>query len=63
MLDNRRIKAFAGFVKKYGEDKLLECLGRNEKAGVVYHYPGKLTGDYDVPQTEEGIIQMILNGK
>ena len=25
------------FVKKYGEEKLLDCLERNEKNGVVYH--------------------------
>ena len=63
MLDNKRIRAFAGFVKKYGEEYLLDCLAKNEKAGVVYHNPGELTGDYDIPGTEEGIVQMILNGK
>lgn len=63
MLDNKRIRAFAAFVKEYGEEYLLDCLAKNEKAGVVYHNPGELTGDYDIPETEEGIFQMILDGK
>lgn len=63
MLDKKKIRAFARFVKEYGEDCMLDCLGKNEKAGIVYHYPGGYTGDYDIPDTEDGIIQMILNGK
>jgi hypothetical protein len=63
MLDNIRIRTFAKFIKEYGEEKLLECLERNENAGVIYHYPGKLNGDYDIPETEDGIIGVILHGK
>jgi hypothetical protein len=63
MLDKVRVRAFASFVKRYGEETLLNCLEKNEHSGIVYHHPGKLTGDYDVPQTEEGIIHMILTGK
>jgi hypothetical protein len=38
-------------------------LERNEMAGLVYHYEGQLTGDYDSPETEEGIWELILRGK
>lgn len=63
MLDEVRIRAFARFAKEFGPEKLLDCLEMNEKSGIVYHYPGKLTGDYDKYETEERIIEMILNGK
>lgn len=62
-LDKIRIRTFSRFIKEYGEEKLINCLERNEKAGMVYHYSGKLIGDYDTPQTEEGIVELILNGK
>ncbi len=62
MLDKIRIRAFARFIKKNSTEQLLDCLERNEKEGIAYHYPGKLTGDYDIPETEEGIINMILSG-
>ena len=57
-----RIRAFARFIKKYGTDFLLQCLEKNERDGMIYHYPGKFTGDYDIPKTEDEIIDMILNG-
>jgi hypothetical protein len=62
MLDKLRVRAFARFIAQYGHDKLLECLEKNEKAGIVYHHPGKLTGDYDQSSTEAGIIRFILDG-
>ena len=34
------------FVKRYGEEELLNCLERNDKNGVVYHRDG-INGDYD----------------
>ena len=63
MLDKIRIRAFARFIKEYGEDELLNCLERNEKNGVIYHHEGKLTGDYDKYDTEQEIINMIRRGK
>lgn len=63
MLDNVRICSFAKFISQYGENKLLECLEKNEKVGIVYHYSGQLVGDYDLPKTEEEIVQLILLGK
>jgi hypothetical protein len=63
MLDKPRVRAFAKFISQYGEQKLMECLETNEKAGIAYHYDGQLVGDYDKFQTEEEIINFILHGK
>ena len=62
MLDNPRIRAFATFVRDHGVNALLDCLERNEQAGIRYHYPGKIVGDYDAPGTRDGIYEMIEHG-
>jgi len=62
MLDKTRVRAFAGFIKRYGEEEMLSCLERNEKDGIVYHCENQLTGDYDKPQSEEEIISLIKFG-
>ncbi|NLI22913.1 MAG: DUF3795 domain-containing protein [Clostridiales bacterium] len=60
----RKIKprGFRLFVKRYGTEKLLDCLERNEREGVVYHRIG-LVGDYDDFTDEEALIDFILTGK
>lgn len=63
MFDSLRIRTFVRFIQQYGEEKLLECLKRNEQQGVVYHYPNKLIGDYDQFSTETELINFLLNGK
>ena len=63
MLDKPRIQAFASFIKVRGEEFLLDCLEQNERADIRYHHPGKLTGDYDAPETEEEIFHMIEFGQ
>ncbi len=63
MFDKVRVRTFAKFIAEQGEEKLMQFLERNEKAGVIYHYEGKLIGDYDVPKTEEEIYRLILFGK
>jgi hypothetical protein len=63
MLDKLRVRAFASFIKQHGEEMILDCLEKNERAGVRYHHSGKLTGDYDVPETEAGIFQVLLFGR
>lgn len=62
MQKNRRILTFAKFAKVHGVARLLECLERNRWAGVVYHQPGGLTGDYDL-ETEEEIMRLLEKGK
>jgi hypothetical protein len=63
MLDKLRVRTFIKFIAEYGEEKFMDCLERNEKNGVVYHYDGQLIGDYDIPTTEGEIKKMILFGK
>lgn len=53
---------FTLFVKRYGEDVLLDCLERNEKNGVVYHREG-IVGDYDDFSDVEALIAFIQTGK
>lgn len=62
MLDKLRIRAFARFIKENSEKELLCCLERNERNGVVYHYTGQLTGEYDRFETQEEILQFIKQG-
>lgn len=62
MLEKPRIKAFAEYMKQYGEQDLIAALGRNEGNGVLYHYPGKLTGDYDLFQTQEELFRFLRQG-
>ena len=54
--------AFAQFVRRYGEAALLDCLERNERAGVVYHRKG-LYGDYDGFDDVEALIDFIRTGE
>lgn len=61
MLAKIKPYGFTLFVKRYGIEKILDCLERNEKQGVVYHRKGVL-GDYDDFTDVEKLISFILNG-
>lgn len=54
--------AFTLFVKRYGEECLLDSLERNEKNGVVYHRSG-ISGDYDDFDNVDELIEFIKTGK
>lgn len=54
--------AFTLFLKRYGEDELLDCLERNEKNGIIYHREG-IVGDYDDFDDVEKLIEFIRTGK
>ena len=55
-------RAFSEFAKRYGVEELLDCLERNEKAGIVYHREG-IMGDYDEFDDLEELIEFIKVGK
>ncbi len=55
-------RAFAEFARRYGIEELLDCLERNERAGVVYHREG-IMGDYDDFDDLEELIDFIRTGK
>lgn len=53
---------FTLFIKRYGEEELLNCLERNENNGVIYHRDG-VNGDYDAFDEVEKLIEFIKTGK
>ena len=59
MHDKIRVRAFAEYIRRNGEEKLMDCLERNEKAGITYHYKGQLIGDYDKCATVDEVIKML----
>lgn len=50
------------FIKRYGEEMLLNCLERNEANGIIYHKDG-INGDYDDFTDVEELIKFIKSGK
>lgn len=62
MLAQLRVKTFSKYVAENSLDHLIHALKNNEECGVIYHYSGQLTGDYDLFQSEEEIIQFINRG-
>ncbi len=61
LLVKNKAWGFTLFARRYGEEALLDCLERNEKAGVVYHRDG-LIGDYDGFDDVEALIRFIRTG-
>lgn len=57
-----KARAFAEYVRRFSVNELLDCLERNEKAGIVYHREG-IIGDYDDFNDIEALIQFIKTGK
>ena len=62
MFNKQRVRAFAAFVLEHGEAALIRALQKNEADGVLYHYPGRLVGDYDLPESGSAIRAMLLRG-
>lgn len=62
LLNKIKPYAFTLFVKRYGENALLDCLERNERSGIMYHRDG-INGDYDDFDDVEKLIDFILIGK
>lgn len=54
--------AFCEFIRRYGKEKLLDCLQANESKGVVYHRSG-IVGDYDGFNNIEELIKFVLTGE
>ena len=62
VLSKLKPHAFTVFAKKYGMEKLLECLENNEKHGVTYHRDG-IVGDYDDFSDMNELFKFIEEGK
>lgn len=61
LLKKIKPRAFNLFIKRYGEEELLNCLERNEKNGIIYHVSG-VEGDYDNFDDVEKLISFIKTG-
>ena len=59
LLAKSKPRGFSLVVRRYGMQSLLDCLARNEQAGVVYHRTG-VVGDYDGFDNEEALIAFLL---
>lgn len=63
ILQGVRNRAFNKYARQFGKVALLERLKDNCANGIVYHRPDGLTGDYDLPATEDEIMQLIQFGR
>ncbi len=61
LLNKIKPYGFTLFVKRFGEEELLNCLEENEKRGIVYHREG-ISGDYDGFDDVEKLIEFIKTG-
>ncbi len=62
MHEKMRPLAFARFIQQHGETHMMNRLEQNETAGITYHYPKQLVGDYDKCSTAENIMNMLETG-
>lgn len=62
LLHKSKPYGFTLFIKRYGVERLLDCLEENEKKGVVYHREG-VYGDYDGFDDVEKLIDFIKTGR
>ncbi len=62
LLNKIKPYVFTLFAKRYGEEKLLDCLEVNEKNAIVYHRDG-INGDYDDFNSVEKLMDFIKTGK
>ena len=60
MLGKIKPYGFTEFARRYGLEKLLDCLKKNEQKGIMYHQQG-IKGDYDDFSDVEELISFILN--
>lgn len=62
MFKKLRVRTFAKFIAEHGEEVLMNALKVNEARGIRYHYPGEIVGDYDVPESEAEVFDLIIRG-
>lgn len=60
VLAKTKVKGFISFIQKYGKEKFLDCLEKNEKKGIVYHRNG-IVGDYDKCKNVDEVIELLLS--
>lgn len=50
---------FTLFIRRYGAERLMDCLEKKERQGVIYHRKG-INGDYDAFEDAETLISFLL---
>ena len=55
-----KIRTFAKMTRELGDEKMMELLKKAEERNVVYHYEGKLVGDYDMLKDEQEVRKLVL---
>ena len=60
MLQKLRVRTFARFLGERGEAELMNALEALENAGLRYHYPGQLIGDYDLAPSEDALMALLV---
>jgi len=68
LLKNKRNRAFLRFMRDFGKNTLIDRLRINNENGIIFQKPGaqvneKVCGDYDVPETENEIYQLLRYGR
>jgi len=58
-----RNRAFNRYAREFGKQALIERLRVNCENGIMYHAPGKTSGDYDVLETEYEIYRLLRYGR
>ena len=61
-MDKIKPYGFTEYIRRHGEEKLLDCLEQNEAQGVVYHRDGVI-GDYDEFEDLDQLMLFIETGK
>ncbi len=62
LMDKIKPYGFTEYIRRHGEEKLLDCLEQNEAQGVVYHRDGVI-GDYDEFEDLDQLMLFIETGK
>lgn len=62
LLKKPKLRAFNRYLAENGKQALLDRLDANEKAGIIYHKPGTIIGDYDLDEVSD-ILLLIEQGK
>lgn len=62
ILSTMKIRAYARFSKKYGEEEFLKCIVRNKESGIIEQFE-EYEDSYDRLPDEDAVINALLTGK
>lgn len=56
------MRTFCKIAKESGDENLIDCIEKNLKKGIIYHYPNQIVGDYDSCESECEICLLLEKG-